>query len=484
MTAAETRISEDTIEQLEVALERQRSAFYAEGVVSLETRMDRLDRCLDLVVDHQQELIDAVNSDFGNRSRHVTLMTDLYTSVSGIKFVKKNLHQWMKPEKRRPNFPLGLFGAKACIQYQPKGVIGVMAPWNVPVSMVFNPLADVLGAGNRAMIKPSEFTPASSELMAELIKRYFDDTELTVVTGGPETGAAFSALPFDHLIFTGATGVGRHVMRAAADSLTPVTLELGGKSPVIVGQDVDMHDCIGKLIAGKCMNSGQLCVSPDYCFVPEAQLDTFLASAGKMFNRLYPTVMENDDYVSMINQRHYQRVLSYIDEAAEQGARVINLNATDESFRGHSSRKIPLHLIVNPGDDLLTMQQEIFGPVLNVKTYRDLHEVINFINRQPRALALYYFGKDQAETDKVLDLTISGGVTVNDIGMHVGCEDIPFGGVGQSGMGSYHGIDGFKTFSHAKSVFRQGRVNLAKLAGTLPPYGKGIDKMMAKQITK
>ena len=484
MTAAESSTSEDTKQQLQVALERQRSAFYAEGLVSLETRLDRLDRCLALIVDHQQEFIDAVNSDFGNRSRHVTLMTDLYTSVSGIKFVKKHLQQWMKPEKRRANFPLGLFGAKAYIHYQPKGVIGVMAPWNVPVSMVFNPLADVLGAGNRAMVKPSEFTPASSALMAELIQRYFDDTELTVITGDADTGAAFSALCFDHLIFTGATGIGRHVMRAAAESLTPVTLELGGKSPVIVGHDVDMDDCIGKLIAGKCMNSGQLCISPDYCFVPEAQLDSFLAKAKKVFKRLYPGVMDNTDYVSMINQRHYQRVLSYIDEAAEKGARVINLNNDDENFRASGSQKIPLHLIVNPGNELLTMQHEIFGPILNINTYSDLNEVISFINRQPRALALYYFGKDQTETDKVLDLTISGGVTVNDIGMHVGCEDIPFGGVGQSGMGSYHGIDGFRTFSHAKSVFRQGRVNIAKLAGTLPPYGKGVDKMMAKQITK
>jgi coniferyl-aldehyde dehydrogenase len=468
----------------EVTLERQRAAFFAEGPVSLETRMDRLDRCLEVLVDHQQELIDAVNSDFGNRSRHVTLMTDLYSSVCGINFVKKHLRQWMKPEKRRPNFPLGLFGAQAYIQYQPKGVIGLMAPWNVPISMVFNPLADALGAGNRCMIKPSEFTPASSELMANLIKHYFDETELTVVTGGPEIGAAFSTLAFDHIIFTGATGIGRHVMRAAAANLTPVTLELGGKSPVIIGQDVDMRDCAYKLIAGKCMNAGQLCISPDYCFVPEAQLETLLASAGKVFDRLYPTVMDNPDYVSMISARHHQRVMSYIDEAAQRGVTVINLNTAEEIFRDHPSRKIPLHLIVNPGDEMLTMQHEIFGPILNVKTYRDLNDVIAFINQQPRALALYYFGRDPAEADKVLDLTISGGVTVNDIGMHVGCEDLPFGGVGPSGMGSYHGIDGFRTFSHAKSVFIQGRVNLARLAGTLPPYGKGVDKLMARQIKK
>ncbi len=470
--------------KLEVILERQRAAFFAEGAVSLETRMDRLDRCLELLVDHQQELIDAVNSDFGNRSRPVTLLTDLYPSVSGIKFVKKHLQQWMKSEPRRPNFPLGLLGARAYIQYQPKGIIGVMAPWNVPISMVFNPLAGALGAGNRCMIKTSEFTPASSKLMAELVKHYFDETELAVTTGGPEVGAAFSALAFDHLFFTGATGIGRQVMRAAAQNLTPITLELGGKSPVVIGQDVDMRDCVDKLIAGKCMNAGQLCVSPDYCFVHEKHLETLLARAGKVFARLYPSVIDNPDYVSMISARHHQRVMSYIDEAAQRGVTVINLDGAEESFRDHPSRKIPLHLIVNPGDDMLTMQHEIFGPILNIKSYRDLNDAIAFINQQPRALALYYFGSDSAEMDKVLELTISGGVTVNDIAMHVGCEDLPFGGVGQSGMGSYHGIDGFRTFSHAKPVFKQGRVNLAKLAGTLPPFGKVVDKLMNLQIKK
>lgn len=484
MTAMEALVDRETVDKLEVTLERQRAAFLAEGAVPLETRIDRLDRCLTLLVDNQQALTDAADSDFGNRSRPVTLMLDIYSAVSGIKFVKKNLKRWMKPEKRRANFPLNLFGARAYIQYQPKGVVGVMAPWNVPFSMVFNPLADAFGAGNRCMVKPSEYTPASSAVMKELVEHYFDDTELSVVCGGPEVGAAFSALPFDHIIFTGATSIGRHVMGTAADKLTPVTLELGGKSPVIIGEDVDLPDCIEKLVAGKCMNAGQLCISPDYCLVPERHLEDLLAGIAKVFSRLYPSVSDNTDYVSMINERHHQRVFSYIDEASERGARVINLAANEADFRGHPLRKIPLHLIIDPDTDMQSMQQEIFGPILNIRPYKNIDDAISFINQRPRPLALYYFGKDKAETDRVLELTTSGGATINDIGMHVGCEDIPFGGIGQSGMGSYHGIEGFKTFSHAKSVFRQGRVNLARLAGTLPPYGAGVEKMMAKQIKK
>jgi coniferyl-aldehyde dehydrogenase len=484
-TAVTPLVDGEAVQHLGVTLDRQRAAFQAEAVVSLATRMDRLDRCLHLLIDNQQALIDAANSDFGNhRSRHITLQTDLYTSVAALKFVKKHLKRWMKPEKRHPNPPLGLFGARAYVHYQPKGVVGLMTPWNVPIGMVFSPLADILGAGNRCMIKPSEYTPACSELIANLCQRYFDDTEIAVVNGGPKIGAAFSALPFDHLLFTGATEVGRHILHAAADNLTPTTLELGGKSPVIIGHDADMGDCMVKVLAAKTLNAGQLCVAADYCFVPESRLEELIAEAGSVFNKLFPSVLDNPDYGAMINARHHQRILSYIDDARDRGARVIDLCAQPENFRDHASNKIPLHLIINPDNDMRTMQNEIFGPVLNIKTYRDFGEPIAFINKQPRALALYYFGQDPEETETVLNQTISGGVTLNDVGMHVGCEDIPFGGVGASGMGSYHGIDGFRTFSHAKAVFKQGRVNIAKLAGTLPPYTSAVDKLMAKQIKK
>lgn len=484
MTTANSPADRDTIQRMRQTLERQRSAFFDEGEVRLETRIDRLDRCLALLVDNQQKIIDAVNADFGSRSRYVTLMTDIYTSVSGAKFVRKNLKKWMKPERRSPGFPLNLFGARAAVQHQPKGVVGLMTPWNVPVNMIFTPLVDIFGAGNRCMVKPSEYTPATAGLMGELFSRYFDETEVAIFSGGPDIGAAFSALPFDHLIFTGATNIGRHVMRACADNLTPVTLELGGKSPVVIGDDVDLDDCTGKLAAGKTLNAGQLCIAPDYCFVPETRLEAMLSLMKQHLGQLYPTIRDNPDYVSMINERHYQRILSYIADAREKGARVIEVNPAGEDFSKQSLHKIPPHLIVNPDDDTQAMQNEIFGPLLMIKSYRNIDEVISYINRRPRPLALYYFGRDKDETDKVLAHTTAGGVTVNDVGMHVGCEDIPFGGIGNSGMGNYHGIEGFRTFSHAKAVFRQGKVNIARLGGTLPPYSAKVDKMMAQQIKK
>ncbi len=473
-----------TTESLPALLERQRSAFMAEGFPALETRLDRLDRCLAIVVDHQQAIIDAINSDFGSRSRHVTLMTDLFTSVSALKFVKKHLKGWMKPVKRRPPVPMGLFGATTRIHYQPKGVVGLMTPWNVPVNMVFTPLADILGAGNRCLVKPSEYTPATSALLDGLFTRYFDDTEVKVVNGGADVGAAFSALPFDHLIFTGATGIGRHIMAAAAKNLTPVTLELGGKSPVIIGERVDMEDAVGKLIAGKTLNAGQLCVAPDYCFVPEAKLEAFLSECKRVFASLYPHILGNPDWVAVVNERHRGRILSYIDDAVARDARVIALNPKNEDFRAHPSRQVPLHLVVNPADDCLVMQEEIFGPILAVRAYRSIDEAIATINRRPRALALYYFGTDTAEQQRIIDSTCAGGMTINDIAMHVSCDDMPFGGIGASGMGHYHGREGFLTFSHAKSVYSQGFINLAKLAGTLPPYGPNVDKMMKGQIKK
>ncbi|MEH6552061.1 MAG: coniferyl aldehyde dehydrogenase, partial [Pseudomonadales bacterium] len=401
MSTAENLISQDNLTSLQTTLDRQRAAFMAEGEVKYETRIDRLDRALAMVVDNQDAIIEAVNADFGCRSRHVTLMMDLYTSVAGIKFVKKNLKKWMKPEKRKANPPLNLFGAKALIHYQPKGVVGLMTPWNVPVNMIFTPLADILGAGNRCMIKPSEFTPATSALMAELFPKYFEETEVMICNGGAEIGAAFSGLAFDHLIFTGASSIGRHIMRAAAENLTPVTLELGGKSPVIISNDVNFDDCAGKLISGKTMNSGQVCISPDYCFVPETRLEALITRAKELVDQFYPTIKNNPDYVSMINERHQDRIMSYIADAKERGSRVIELNPTGEDFSDGSSGKIPLHLIINPDDDSLAMQNEIFGPIMCIKSYSNLDDAIAYINRRPRPLALYYFGKNKIETEKV-----------------------------------------------------------------------------------
>jgi coniferyl-aldehyde dehydrogenase len=470
--------------EMEAILQAQRDAFKAEGPVALETRIDRIDRCIALLVDNQEAICEAVDKDFGCRSKYVTQMTDIMTSIGSLNFVKKNLKKWMKPEKRSAPVPMNLFGAKAHVHYQPKGVVGIMTPWNVPVNMIFSPLADVLGAGNRAMIKPSEFTPHTADLMRRLFDQYFEATEICVVTGGADAGAAFSSLKLDHIIFTGATNIGRLVMKSAAENMVPVTLELGGKSPAIISQDYDINLAAERIITGKSMNGGQLCISPDYCFVPQARLEAFIHGCKETISAQFPRIKGNPDFVSCINERHFDRVKAYIDEARESGARVIALAPEGEDWSDRDAHKIPLHLIINPGDDLACMQEEIFGAVLNVKTYSELQPCLDFINARERPLALYYFGNDREEKARVLEETISGGVSVNAIAMHVACDDMPFGGVGNSGMGNYRGREGFRTFSHAKAVFQQGFVDLAKLAGTLPPYGEKVANMLASQIKK
>ena len=405
--------------ELNRILEAQRSAFKAEGPVALETRVDRIDRCIAMLVDNQEAICAAVDKDFGSRSKHVTLMTDIMTSVGSLKFVKKNLKKWIKPEKRTPFIPMNFLGGKAYVKHQPKGVVGVMTPWNVPVNMIFSPLADILGAGNRAMIKPSEFTPHTAELMKLLFAQYFEETEICVVTGGPETGAAFSSLRFDHIIFTGATTIGRLVMKAAAENMVPVTLELGGKSPVIISEQVDINKAAESIITGKAMNGGQLCISPDYCFVPQGKLEAFVKQCRSVIAQQYPTVQGNADFTACINTRHFDRVKSYIDEARDKGARIVPLCPQGEEFSSPDEHKIALHLVIDPDDSLACMQDEIFGAVMNIKTYSEIEDAIDFVNDRERPLALYYFGNDKLEQAKVLDNTISGGVTVNNVTMHV-----------------------------------------------------------------
>lgn len=481
--SAVTPLSETTDELLRI-LEAQKEAFRREGPVSLETRIDRIDRCIALIVDNKDAICEAVDADFGCRSRHVTRMSDLFISLNTLKFVRKNLKKWMRPERRRTPFPMGLLGASAKIHYQPKGVVGIMSPWNVPVNMVFSPLADVLGAGNRAMIKPSEFNPRTVALLQSLFGQYFDETEIAIVSGGADVGATFSALPLDHLIFTGAGSVGKLVMQAAAQNLTPVTLELGGKSPVIVSDSADVPEAAEKIMTFKAMNAGQICISADYCFVPEDQVETFVSECQRTISEQYPSIADNPDFVSMINERNYDRVKSNLDDAKAKGARIVALGPPSESWDDRERHKIPIHLIVDPSDDMQVMQEELFGPVLCIKPYRHIDECIKEINDRPRPLALYYLGKDKTEQQHVISHTISGGVCINDFGIHFASDDLPFGGVGASGMGHYHGREGFKTFSHAKSVFSQGPLNLPKLSGTLPPYGEKVDKLMSRMISK
>lgn len=466
-------------------LEKQRSAFLNEGHVSVESRTDRLDRLLSLMMDNRSKLAEAMSADFGHRSVHQSQMADFYGTLETIKHCKKHLHHWMKPEKRKVAFPLGLFGAKARIEYQPKGVIGNITTWNFPVFVALGPLAGILAAGNRSMVKLSEITPHSAELISELFGKYFDESEVAGVTGGPEHGAAFSELPFDHILFTGATSIGKHIMRAAANNLTPVTLELGGKSPVIVGRSYDLKEAAYRIIAGKALNAGQVCISPDYCFVPEESLNTFVGHLSSTVAELFPTLLNNPDFTSVINPRHHERLKSYIADARDKGGDVRELNPANEDFSQQQGvQKMPLHLVINPSEDMKVMTDELFGPIMCIKTYKHIDDTIAYINARPRPLALYYFSHDKTEESKVLQKTISGGVTINDVMQHVGCEDLPFGGTGDSGMGHYHGIEGFKTFSHSKSVFTQAKLNLMKLGGMVPPYGDKTDKQLARMLKK
>lgn len=477
--------SESTAESMLAQLNKMRDSFLEEGHVSYESRIDRLNRLEQLLFDNLQPLCDAMSEDFGHRSSHQSRVTDFYASVETIKFTRDNLKKWMKNEKRKPPLPLRLIGTKAHIQYQPKGVVGNITTWNFPVYVAVGPTAGIIGAGNRCMVKLTEVTPKTSEMMKQLFTKYFHETEIVGVTGGPQTGAAFAELPLDHILFTGATSVGRHIMQAAVKNLTPVTLELGGKSPVIVSRSYDMKTAAERIFTGKSLNCGQVCISPDYCFVPEEKLGEFFTHAENHIKAMFPTMLNNPDYTSVVNERHQQRILSYIDDARQKGADVREINPAGENFsQQKTTHKVPLTMVVNPSDDLQVMQSEIFGPILCVKTYKNVDECIRYINSHPRPLALYYFGYDKQEQDHVLNNTTSGGVVVNDVLAHAGLEDAPFGGVGHSGMGNYHGIDGFRTFSHAKTVMTQSKINMMKYTGMIPPYSKKTDQSLEFMLKK
>lgn len=470
MNAADQSVthSELTMRQ---ALEKQQNAFMDDGFVSVETRVDRLNRTIALLTENQDALIDATSADFSNRAKHLTQMADIMATLNGLKHARDNVGQWLKADKRKVNFPMNVLGAKAHVQYQPKGVVGNISTWNFPTHVAMAPLAGIFAAGNRCMIKMSELTPGTSQLLEELISKYFDPTELLAVNGGPEVGAAFAALPFDHILFTGASSIGRHILHAAADNLTPVTLELGGKSPVLIGRTADITKTANRIMSGKAMNIGQVCLSPDYCLVPEESRDALVDAMSKRFGEMFPTIIDNIDFTSVVNARHLQRLQSYIQDARDKGAdiRVIN-PANEDMSTQQGTHKMPLHIVVDPTDDMLVMQEELFGAIICVKSYKDINDAIRYINARPRPLALYYFGQDKAEERKVLDKTISGGVAINDVMSHISCENLPFGGVGASGMGNYHGQAGFITFSHEKSVYHQSKVDLTELAGMNPPY--------------
>ncbi len=448
-------------------LDRQRAAFLHDGPPGLRERRDRLKRLRAAVLAYRPEIGAAISADFGHRSRHETEVMELAGVIQSIDYLARRLRRFMKPERRH----VGLFyrAGRAHVEYQPKGVVGVMSPWNYPLSLTIIPLATALAAGNRAMLKPSELTPRTSEVIRRMIESVFPAEEVAVLLGGPETGAAFSSLPFDHLFFTGSTTVGRKVMQAASENLVPVTLELGGKSPAIIARGHADDRTIASLVFGKLSNGGQTCVAPDYALVHEDDLDSFVTRYDATVARFYPDGPASPDYTSIVSDRHYERLKGLVEDARRRGSRVMAVGANSKDG-AERPRTLAPTLIVGAGDDSAVMQEEIFGPILPVRTYRTLDEAIDFVNARPRPLALYYFGERDPECERVLERTTSGNVGINNTLLHVAQDDLPFGGIGPSGMGAYHGIEGFRSMSHAKGVFVQGRWSLPSLLH--PPFGR------------
>ena len=452
----------------------QRAAFARERYPAVAARRDRLARLLALVVANEQRFVDAVDRDFGHRSAHETRLAELYIVAAGIRHAQAHLARWMKPE--RVPTPLHLRPGSAKVERQPIGVAGVISPWNYPVQLALSPALGALAAGNRVLLKPSELTRATSELLRELVAARFGEDEFAVVPGDAQVGAAFARLPFDHLFFTGSTSVGRQVALAAAANLTPVTLELGGKSPALFDADADLTLAAPRLMSGKLLNAGQTCIAPDYALVPEGRVDSFVAAITTAAARLYPSYVGNPDYTAIVNERHYRRLTDLVSDARTMGATVVTLNPGNEES-DPAQRKLLPTLLLNVDDSMAVMQEEIFGPILPIETYAALDDAIRRIDSRPRPLSLYLFGRTTTRRARALEQTIAGGVTVNDTLMHFAHEGLPFGGVGASGHGAYHGEASFLTFSHRKPVFTQSRFAAAKLL--YPPYGGRYDTVYA-----
>lgn len=460
-------------ESLRSILSKQKLAYKLSPAPSREYRVEQLIALKEALLSHQDTLITALNEDYGQRAKHDSLIADIFPCVMNINYTIKHLKKWMKPQRRHAG--LLLSPAKVAVHYQPLGVIGIMVPWNFPVMLSIGPLISALAAGNRAMIKLSEFTPATNTVLREMLSSIFDEKTVAIIEGESDVAAKFSALPFDHLIFTGSTTIGRHVMRAAADNLTPVTLELGGKSPVIIGDDMPIDTAVERLIFGKCLNAGQICVAPDYVFCPENKVSDFITTYQQQFTKMYGNGSTSADYANIINETQHTRILNWLDDAVAKGATVVSAN--DQAI-DRTTRQLPTQLVTNVTDDMQLMQEEIFGPLLPIMPYKELDHVIQYINDRSHPLALYIMSFDQTIQQTLLQKTHSGGVCINDTIMHVAADDAPFGGVGDSGMGHYHGKEGFLTFSKAKTVLSRGKLNTGKLVH--PPYGGFIQKMMLK----
>ncbi len=458
-------------------LEVQKKAFLKEGPPSLEKRTDLLKRCVALIETHQDKIIKALNQDFQNRSVDEIKISEIDQTIRNILFTIKKLNKWMQPQRRFSSLGTDLLGAKSFLQPSPLGTVGIIAPWNFPVGLIFYPLASIFAAGNRAMVKPSEITPATANIIKEGVEKYFDISELAVITGGPSVGKQFSGLELDHLLFIGSNRVAKKVATQAAKNLVPTTLELGGKSPTIIGTNANMALAAERILFSKTLNAGQICLSPDYIFVKKDEEKNLISELQKAYSKFFPEPNTHNQ-TSMVNKHHLKRMNSYLLDATKKGAKVESLGKNDDLNRNMLSTKIVTE--VNDGMDV--MKHEIFGPVLPIMTYDTISDVVNYINKNDNPLGLYFFGGSQSEQNFVINNTRSGGVTVNDTMFHILQSRLPFGGVGQSGHGCFHGYEGFLNFSHLKSIYHQTSIDFI-LAMIRPPRGKAfslLSKIMKK----
>ena len=459
---------------LNATLARLRAA-QQHNVPTYAQRMDDLKRLRAAFKARAEDFAAAMSADFGRRSRHESLLSDVFTVLGEIDYTRRHLRGWMRGKRALADWLF--WPARTEVRYQPLGVVGIIAPWNYPVNLALMPLVAAIAAGNHVMLKPSEHTPRTAELLRKLLEDVFPADRVATVLGGPEVAAAFAALPFDHLFFTGSTAVGRKVMAAAAPNLTPVTLELGGKSPVILAPDYPIATAVDRIAAGKFLNAGQTCIAPDYVLLPKASIPAFAEEMKKYISQHYGNdVAANPDYSSIVNAGQYSRLKGYLDQAHAAGAKIVELASGDAG-----KRVLPPTLVLDARDDLALMQDEIFGPILPLVGVDSVDAAIDYINARPRPLALYHFDHDRTRTRRVLERTVAGGVSVNDTVMHIAQHGLPFGGVGPSGMGHYHAGEGFLAFSKAKPVLYQARISGMSLMR--PPY-RGVAEFVLKFLTR
>ncbi|NGP06407.1 aldehyde dehydrogenase family protein [Rhodococcus sp. 14C212] len=461
-------------------LERQQQESRSRRTSSAAGRRARIQRVIDLLVARRDEIVEAIDADFGGRHPGYSTLNDVLGSLTALKYSRDHLEEWMRPEERAVFSPYDQLGATASVHYQPKGSVAIIGTWNAPVFTLLSPLAGVLAAGNRAVLKPSELVPRTAQVLAAAAAEFLDPAEVAVVTGGPDAAQALTSLPFDHIVFTGSQAAGRSVMENAARNLVPVTLELGGKSPTIVGRSADLAAAAFRIAVGKATNAGQLCVNPDTVYVPAGSLEAFVAAVRESYTELLPTAAGNPDVTAVVADRHAARIDGYIRDAAQLGVRIETVPPEPIST---TERRRPLRMVVDPPESAAISQEEIFGPAMVVRTYDDVGQVLARINAGPKPLALYYFGRDAEEQRTVVDSTTSGGVTINDVMMHPGMLDAPFGGIGASGTGHYNGREGFLEFSHARTVFVAPEQDPRREWGMLPPYGDGYRATMAAQVS-